>query len=60
MSNIREISFIADVTEYNPAQGKDYTTKKRVTLIIDPASLGANEDRCQGIAFWDVQPCEDK
>lgn len=29
------ISFIADVTEHSEQQGKDYTTKKRVTLEVD-------------------------
>lgn len=31
---IRSISFIADVTEYAPAQGKDYTQPRRVTFSV--------------------------
>lgn len=47
-----QILFIADVTEYIPEQGKDYTTKKRVILKIHNDQQTVWLDR--------VENCEDE
>lgn len=51
MVTIKEISFIADVTEYYSEQGTDFTQKKRVTLLV-------HSDQ-QTLILHSVQNCEE-